>query len=456
MRTRAGPTRRTDAPACSAAIRFKSPAAKADKTANHVQDKRPHVPRLKKIPIHELRLGMHLHRLEGAWIEHPFWKTRFVIRNPIDLERLRASGVTECWIDAELGLDVVPSRAAPPAAVAEPGPLADVPAPAPASVSMAAELKQAAAICGRAREAVVSMFGEARMGRTVDAERCLPLVEEIASSVGRNPGALVSLARLKTRDDYSYMHSVAVCALMVALARQMGLDDDSCRHAGLAGLMHDIGKALMPPEVLNKPGRLTEAEFQIIRTHPQLGHDLLQEGQGVTPDTLDVVLHHHERIDGAGYPHRLQGEALSRLARMGAICDVYDAITSNRPYKAGWDPADSIARMASWKGHFDPALLSAFVRSLGIYPTGSLVRLESGRLAVVTEQNPHNLVAPVVKAFFSTKSQLHIVPERIDLAQRGCSDRIVGREPREPGQFAHLDDLWLDPGIRPRALAPAA
>jgi putative nucleotidyltransferase with HDIG domain len=304
---------------------------------------------------------------------------------------------------------------------------------------------QAATICQRSREAVMAMFGEARLGRAVDTRQCQTLVEDIAGSVMRNPGALISLARLKTKDDYTYMHSVAVCALMVALAQKLGLDEPACREAGFAGLLHDIGKAVMPQDMLNKPGRLTPDEFAVIRTHPERGHGLLAEGRGATDSALDVVLHHHERIDGTGYPHRLSGDAFSKIARMSAICDVYDAVTSDRAYKVGWDPAEAIARMAAWKGHFDETMFAAFVRSLGIYPTGSMVRLASGRLAVVVEQNLHNLVAPVVKAFFSTKSQLHIVPVPIDLAQRGCSDRIVGREAREAGRFPHLDDLWAAP-----------
>jgi HD-GYP domain-containing protein (c-di-GMP phosphodiesterase class II) len=217
--------------------------------------------------------------------------------------------------------------------------------------------------------------------------------------------------------------------------------------------MHDIGKAVMPLDILNKPAKLTEGEFAVIRTHPERGHDLLQEGEGLTPQALDVVLHHHERMDGTGYPHRLPADRIQPLARMGAVCDVYDAITSNRPYKAGWDPAESIARMASWKGHFDPVVFNSFVRSLGIYPTGSLVRLESGRLAVVVEQNPQRLVAPVVKIFFSLKAQLHVPPQELDLSRPGCTDRIVGREARVPGRFEHRDELWADPDVLRRARA---
>ena len=415
---------------------------------------------LKKIAVRQLRMGMHLHKLEGAWIQHPFWKARFVIDSTADLLRLHECGVEECWIDDALGLDVATVVApAAPAAAAQPMPSAPPPRPRPTrpaqpSTEMSAEMKQASAICRKGREAVVAMFNEARMGRTIDAKLCLPLVQDIANSVERNAGALVSLARLKTKDDYTYMHSVAVCALMVALGRQIGLDADACRAAGLAGLLHDIGKAVVPINILHKPGKLTDDEFVVIRTHPERGFALLKEGGGATEPTLDVVLHHHERVDGTGYPKGLSGDELSQLARMGAICDVYDAITSNRPYKAGWDPSESIARMASWKGQFDETLFGAFVRSLGIYPTGSLVRMESTRLAVVCEQNAGILVAPVVKAFFSTKSQMHIEPLRIDLSQKGSTDRIVGREPREVNgviRFPHIDELWADPEALRRA-----
>ena len=412
---------------------------------------------LKKIAVEQLRIGMHVQRLEGKWIDHPFWKTRFMLDSTAELQRLRSSGVAECWIDPALGLDVaevvtdVPAVTVTPPADRSPhegGPsAAAVPKAATAVRPMAAELKEAAAICDRGREAVVAMFGEARMGKSVDAEGCLDLVDDIASSILRNPGALISLARLKTRDDYTYMHSVAVCALMLSLGRQIGMGEEQCRVAGQAGLMHDIGKALIPLEVLNKPGKLTQAEFAVIRSHPERGHTLLVEGQGATPEMLDVVLNHHERVDGTGYPARLPADKFSQLARMGAICDVYDAITSNRPYKAGWDPAESIARMASWKGQFDTGLFAAFVQSLGIYPTGSLLTLASQRVAIVAEQNPGNLVAPVVVAFFSLRAQLRIPPQRLDLAAPGCSDRIVGRHTEFAGSFGSLDELWADPDI---------
>ena len=398
---------------------------------------------LKKIPTTQVQLGMYLQSLEGSWLKHPFWKSKFVLSESADLEALRGSGVPAVWIDTSLGSDVTsaplpPSQAAP---VTLPKPVSAT-APAAPRVSMAEEMVRATLVVNRSREVVTAIFSEVRLGRAVDTEQCLPLVEELTQSVARNPSALISLARLKTKDDYTYMHSVAVCALMVALSRQLGLDAAQTQAAGFAGLLHDIGKMMTPLELLNKPGALSEAEFDVVRQHPVRGHQALKEGGAVPDEVLDVCLHHHEKMDGTGYPHRLMGPEISLMARMGAVCDVYDAITSTRPYKAAWDPAGSIQRMAQWAGHFDPAIFQAFVKSVGIYPVGTLVKLQSGRLAVVLEQNGANLVAPWVKVFFSTKSKMPIPTLTLDLSRADAGDKIVGREQAADWGFTHLDDLW--------------
>ena len=287
------------------------------------------------------------------------------------------------------------------------------------------------------------MFAEARMGQAINADQCRAMVEEISSSVHRNPGALISLARLKNADEYTYMHSVAVCALMVALARQLGLSEADTQEAGLAGLLHDMGKALIPMEVLNKPGRLTDDEFDIVKAHPQKGYDLLLEAGSASEAVMDACLHHHEKSDGSGYPHGLSAGKISLLSKMAAVCDVYDAITSNRPYKNGWDPAESLRKMAEWsQGHFDEQVFQAFVKSIGIYPTGSLVRLKSRRLAVVVDQSARSLLKPRVKMFYSIANKARFAPVVVDLSAPGCQEVIEARESPEQWSFKDLDELW--------------
>ena len=406
---------------------------------------------LKKIGVDHLRLGMHIHELCGSWLEHPFWRTRFVLDDADDIRRIRESGISELWIDTGKGLDasVGEARAETHSEIEVAAEVdrtlersAERRAP-PRQVPMVEEVRRAAKICIGSKKAVVSMFNEARMGKTVSSEAAGELVDEISSSVMRNPGALISLARLKTADDYTYMHSVAVCALMVALARQLGQDEATTRELGMAGLLHDLGKALMPMDVMNKPGKLTDEEFAIIKSHPEAGPKMLLEGSGVGEIPLDVVLHHHEKMDGSGYPKRFKADQISLYAKMGAVCDVYDAITSNRPYKAGWDPAESIRKMAEWcNGHFDERVFQAFVKCLGIYPIGALVRLASGRLGVVMEQSEHSLLTPIVKVFFSTKARTHIAPEIVDLSHPRVTDGIVSREEAGTWGLTNIEKLW--------------
>lgn len=310
---------------------------------------------------------------------------------------------------------------------------------------MTDEMQRAFDICERSKQSVLTMFSEVRMGQAIELHGANEVVADITQSVLRHPSALLSLVRLKNADEYTYMHSVAVCALMIALARKLELSAEQVQKAGVAGLLHDVGKMMIDDTVLNKPGRLTDEEFAKVRLHPVYGAKLLLESDSViSPEVYDVCLHHHEKYDGSGYPKKLKGQDISLFSRMAAVCDVYDAITSGRPYKAGWGPAESLQRMAQWQGHFDPQVFQAFVRTMGIYPVGSLLRLRSGRLAVVTEKNEVNLLKPKVKVFFSTKSNMPIEQRVIDLAQAGCSESIIGRESVEDWGFPNLDDLWLN------------
>lgn len=397
---------------------------------------------LKKIAIDQLIEGMYIHELCASWVEIPFWSTKFFVDSASLLSKVKSCGVKELYIDTSKGKDVMIFVNSPQEQSTRSICAPAFVTPIPQTRSNKEEFDQAAKIISQSREAVTSMFHEARMGRVTGIEKAGALVDQIAVSVIRNQHALIALSRLKNADDYTYMHSVAVCAMMIALARQLNLSEDEVRICGKAGLLHDIGKMSVPVEILNKPGRLTETEFEQVRHHPQAGYELMLQVSGLPAIALDVCLHHHERYDGAGYPYGLRGVGISVYARMGAICDVYDAVTSNRPYKEGWCPAESLRRMAEWtkQGQFDPTLFAAFVKCVGIYPIGTLLKLKSGRLAVVMDVSK-SLLRPVVKVLFSTKSMAYLRPEILDLSLLP-QEEVASREEASSWGLTDLERFW--------------
>lgn len=405
---------------------------------------------LKKIKVEELELGMYFCGFDAAWLDHPFWKNRFLLKDAAVLQQARASGIALCWIDITQGKDIE-EAVAEEVELPTPDALASASAPATdndvATVASAAdpffeEIEQARILCESAKDTTKAMFSDARLGRVIDMERCLDMVDQVTASILRNSTAMTSIVRLKIADDYTYMHSVAVCTLMVALGRTLGMDEAGCKEAGLAGLLHDVGKAFIPVEILHKPGRLTPAEFDIVRRHPVLGHDHLVQNAHIPAYATEVCMHHHEKIDGSGYPDGLSGARIPLLARMAAICDVYDAVTSDRPYKEAWDPAESLTAMASWSGFFDKTILSAFVKTLGIYPIGSLLKMESGRLGLVIRQNGGALTRPVVKAFRYDANGDIVDSEVIDLSNPDATDSIQQRGGEEWLKYNGLDKMW--------------
>jgi hypothetical protein len=418
---------------------------------------------LKKIRVDEVQLGMHIKEFCGSWMDHPFWRGQFVITDPKDLDKIRASKVREVMIDTDKGIDTPANAVAAPA---DPDPTVDEQAEAmeqvvkydrPAHVPVTKvtsdkEFARAAAICKQATGAVHSMFQEARMGRAMDTVVAKQVVDDITDSVTRNGGALISLARLKTADDYTYMHSVAVCALMVALGRQIGMNDEETKAAGFAGLLHDVGKMAIPMEVLNKPGKLTDEEFAIVKAHPARRPaplagkwcDRCRRHRRVHPSPRKDQWHGiplwSERC--ADQPpgqnggrvrcvrrHHIQPALQSRLGP-GAIAQT-NGLVGERAFRSP---------------HF-----SGLCQQLGIYPTGSLVLLDNNRLAVVTDQSSESLLKPVVKAFFSTRSAQRIPPEVINLSAPNCRVKILGREDPDKWKFPDLDELWSgQPQVRPK------
>ncbi|HET6807128.1 MAG TPA: HD-GYP domain-containing protein [Frateuria sp.] len=385
---------------------------------------------LKKIPATRATLGMYVRRIEGKWLDHPFWRGSFRVADAETLKLLRALREHEIWIDTHKGTDEAPP--APPPALPDDSPPAPPCEPAAPRTAFGDDVVRAEAIRDRAKLAARALFEDARLGRALRTENLAGVVDELDQAIARNPSAMLSVVRLKNKDDYTYLHSVAVAALMMALGRRLGFEGAALTELGVAGLLHDIGKVGVPDATLNKPGRLEPLELASVRQHPELGWDILRRESAAGPVALEVCLHHHEKTDGSGYPHRLGGEAISRVARMGAICDVYDAITSDRPYKRGWEPAEAIRRMAEWQeGHFDRQIFHAFVRLIGIYPAGTLVRLASDRIAMVLEQSAGSSLTPTVRLVCSAPDGEPLEPAVVEL-EHG-EDRIVAIE--EPGRW---------------------
>lgn len=387
----------------------------------------------KRVSIEQLKPGMYIHDLGTDWMSHGFLRSRFTLRDDAQIGKIREAGIRELYIDASRGLDVedAPTRE-------EFDRMIDtdlhkvMAAPIPQKTSIREELGRAREIQARTRTVVKGMMSDVRMGASISLDAFEPLVEEMTESILRNGGALISLGALKDVDDYTFQHCVSVSTLMIALCRQLGLDADATREAGLGALLHDVGKMKTPLEVLNKPGKFTDEEFAIMKRHPEDGYAMLRETPGIGAVPLMITLHHHERIDGSGYPHRLAAQNIPYTAQMAAIVDVYDAISSDRCYHKGMPPPEAVRKIFEWsKFHFNPQLVQAFVRCIGIYPVGALVMLESERLAVVTQQNEANLLQPIVRVFYDARAMRPLFPEHVDLAKplgHGGGDRIVGHE----------------------------
>lgn len=394
----------------------------------------------------QARLGMYIHGFDGGWLSHPFWRSRFHLTDPTDLAKVQGSAVAAVVIDVSKGPgpeDIAPSRI--PETVHRDLPRAARTRPVRAAPQRACDREKTAqdrdhalarATVGRAKRVMKQVFDGARLGRAIRSADVVSVVDDISAALDRNRHALIGVTRLKAKHEYTYLHSVAVCALMANFARELGLDEHATRELGMAGLLHDVGKMAVPGAILDKPGPLTDAEFIEIRHHASRGHAMLSESEEVPDVALDVCLHHHEKIDGTGYPFNLGGDAISLAARMGAICDVYDAMTSTRAYKAAWKPVETIAAMRSWEGHFDPALLFRFMRSVGIYPPGTLVRLRSNRLAVALD-NGRRASRPRFRAFYAVTDRTFITPHDVQIADDLSGDQVV--EEADPAAFGFAD-----------------
>ena len=400
---------------------------------------------LVKIPPSEVRLGMYVAGFGGSWFEHPFWRPKFVIENKRDLDKVRHSSVPYVLIDETLGASV---EQEPAACQAD----ADIAAqeqrehplrrvrkarrPAFQMTKEAIAHRRASQLVNRTKQQMRRIFTDLQMGWALDRADVDGVLDNIVQSVGEDAHALLNVLRIKTKDDYTFLHSAAVCTLMLCVARHRGMDEAETRDLGLAGLLHDVGKIGIPDEVLNKPARLTDPEFSIVKNHPEHGHKLLASAGDIAATALDVCLHHHEKIDGTGYPFGLSAENISFAARLGAVCDIFDALTSQRAYKDAWSPQQALTKMWAWEGHLDHAVMAELMVALNLFAEGLLVKLSNDRLAITLHNDPPGKAAPVVQ-FFAVEAGEMVAPQKIIIPNDGKGVRVLSVE--EPGAWGFDD-----------------
>ncbi len=287
------------------------------------------------------------------------------------------------------------------------------------------ELNRAISLSKDASQLINNTMNDVRLGKQVKLEQTSKTVERMTQSLMRNPNALMGLGRIRDADQYTFEHSVSICTLMVAFAQYLDLDADTIQQIGIGAMLHDIGKIRVPEEILNKPGKLTDEEFEVMRSHVVLSRETLEQAPGITEVALAVAAEHHERYDGSGYPLGLKGDEISFYGQMAAIVDVYDAITSDRCYHKGMAPTAALRKIYEWsKFHFNPELAQRFIRFVGVYPAGSVVELKSNHIALVLSKDSKDPLNPSVLVVYDTDARKMITPQERDL--KAHQDNIVG------------------------------
>ncbi|MGE6288268.1 HD-GYP domain-containing protein [Aeromonas media] len=286
-----------------------------------------------------------------------------------------------------------------------------------------------------ARELQGKFIRHLKAGEPIDITPLAAVAEEMVDTMFTHGDAMLCLARIRAKDAYLMEHSMNVAILLANFGRYLGLDRSVLKELTLGGLLHDVGKIMTPDEVLNKPGKLTDEEFGVMRQHVVHSYDILSNTAGITPTMLEVAANHHERLDGTGYPQRLKGDQLSLYTRMSGIVDVYDAVTADRVYKQGMQPTQAFRILL--KGinqHFDAELVTKFIKCMGVYPVGTLVQLSNQRLAVVMQRNEQQPLKPVVKVIYHTTQRHYLEVQWLDLARNGGQESIESTvDPKEFG-----------------------
>jgi len=262
------------------------------------------------------------------------------------------------------------------------------------------------------------VLDDIKNGQPVDPAPIKALTDQSIEQIFENPDALACVINIRRKDEYLLEHSISVSILMTIFCRFLKFERELTHALAVGAFLHDVGKIKIPDKVLNKPGKLTASEFEVIKKHAVFSKKIVDETSDLAAVTRQVVANHHEKLNGGGYPLGLGAEDLSTYDRMITICDIYDALCAHRVYKQGIAQIKAfvILRELAKNGELDPVKVDQFIRCLGVYPVGSLVKLNTNRLAIVKSRNQENPTQPVVKAFFNLKQNVFTFAKDIDLS----------------------------------------
>ena len=378
----------------------------------------------KQIRIDELTLGMVIEKLDRSWLSTPFFSHKMTITSTKQIAQLKACGVQTLTVRVK---DEEVRKEAPTQSTIDDTPIEatsestdPAPASAPLYVPFEEELPAAKQVYQAAKTIVQNAMQDVRLGRAINVDAVQSVITDMTESVFRNPDALPSLSRLKQFDEYTFYHSVNTALLAMSLGRSLGFDRSMIHLAGVGTLLHDIGKMKVPLEILNKPGRFEPHEMEIVKQHVLRGVEVLSNTTGLGDTYIQPALEHHERVNGAGYPHQRAHQDISQVGLITAVVDIYDAMTSDRVYHKG-KPAHEVLQLLyrlSLEGHLDPTLVQRFIQVVGVYPVGSVVEFTTGETGIVKRINHHAPLAPVVLFVKSAGNTLLSHPEEEDLSHQ--------------------------------------
>jgi HD-GYP domain-containing protein (c-di-GMP phosphodiesterase class II) len=395
---------------------FRSKNKKLDRTAVEYS-----IPERLYTPAHLLEIGMYVIELDRPWLDSPFLFQGFEIKNQDEILQLK-SCCDYVYIDT-----TIKRKRRVGKFISHNKPLAEEPvhygSPPAKLSSFEREIQHAEVVYQQLSQFVAETMQRVTFGETVDTKMAKAAVAECVASILQSPDAFLWLIQLKNRDEYTAQHSLNVSVLSIVLGRHINLSNASLQNVGLCGLMHDMGKMLIPDQILNKPGKLDADEMEIMRTHTTQGYELLRSSDNMYPGAIKTALMHHEMLNGKGYPNRLNHRDIPLFARIVTIADIYDAMTSDRVYQKGRPHLEATSILADMSGdNLEERLVTKFIESMGIYPPGCIVMLTNGAIAIVVEINEPVRLRPKIIILLDAQKQPQ--PELvINLAEMPMDER---------------------------------